>query len=232
MTPSGMIQPGTNGLLDHIEIATGDNPQAAIIWMHGLGATAHDFVPAVHDLDLSGLPAIRFIFPQAPHMPVTLNSGYAMPAWFDLKSMDFLRGEDEAGLCASQRRIEALIEREKARGIPAARIVLAGFSQGSVMTFQTGLRHPERLAGLLCLSGWVALADRLPAERSAAAQATPIFMAHGTYDNVVPFRLAERSRDLLTGLGYEVEWHAYEMPHAVHPDEYVDVSAWLKKVLG
>jgi phospholipase/carboxylesterase len=219
-------------LLEHIQIETNDNPDIAIIWMHGLGADGNDFVPMVRELDLTGLPGIRFIFPHANTMPVTINNGYVMRSWYDITGLELGRREDENGLRASQQDIEAFIEREKARGIPASRIILAGFSQGCAMTIQTGLRHPERLAGLLCLSGYVPLSAQLGTERTDASKSTPIFMAHGRYDNVVPFNRAEASRDLLVSLGYQVEWHEYAMQHTLCLEEVQHISAWLKKVLG
>lgn len=219
-------------LLEHLQIDTKDHPEIAVIWMHGLGADGNDFVPIVNELDLTGLPGIRFIFPHANTMPVTVNNGYVMRAWYDITNADLVRREDENGLRASQRDIEALIEREKSRGIPASRILLAGFSQGCAMTLQVGLRHPETLAGLLCLSGYAPLADKLAAERSEASLATPIFMAHGRQDYVVPFQRATLSRDLLVSLGYQVEWHEYMMQHTLCLEEIQHISAWLKRTLG
>jgi phospholipase/carboxylesterase len=219
-------------LLEHIEIETAPNPGVAIIWMHGLGADGNDFVPLVRELDLRGLPAIRFVFPHAKEMPVTVNGGYVMRAWYDIVGADIARREDEAGLRASQADVEALIAREQARGIGAERIILAGFSQGCAMALQTGLRHPRRLAGLLCLSGYVPLADKLSNERSAESLATPIFMVHGRQDGVIPIARAEQSRDLLGALGYQVEWHEYPMQHSLCAQEIVDIGAWLKKVLA
>ena len=219
-------------LLEHIQIETNDNPDIAIIWMHGLGADGNDFVPMVRELDLDGLPGIRFIFPHAKTMPVTINNGYVMRSWYDIAGLEAARREDENGLRASQKDIEAFIEREKARGIPASRIILAGFSQGCAMAIQTGLRHPEQLAGLLCLSGYVPLSAKLATERTDASKSTPIFMAHGRYDNVVPFNRAEASRDLLVSLGYQLEWHEYAMQHTLCLEEVQHISAWLKKVLA
>jgi phospholipase/carboxylesterase len=219
-------------ILDNIEIATSDNPEVAIIWMHGLGADGNDFVPLVKELDLSGMPGIRFVFPHADTMPVTINGGYVMRAWYDIVHTDLGRREDEQGLRASQALVEALIAREKSRGIPANRIILAGFSQGCAMTLQTGLRHPEKLAGLLCLSGYVPLADKVPAERSAASQQTPIFLVHGRMDPVIPEQRAIASRDLLVSLGYDVEWHEYMMQHSLCQEEVDHISAWLKKILA
>ena len=219
-------------LLETIELDSAPDTTVSIIWMHGLGADNTDFVPLVKELDLRGCPAIRFIFPNAGTMPVTINNGYVMRSWYDIVSSDLVRREDEGGLRASQAQIEALIAREKARGIPASRIILAGFSQGCAMTLQTGLRHPEQLAGLMCLSGYLPLADKTAAERTPASLATPIFMAHGTADPVVAIARAEQSRDLLTGMGYQVEWHAYRMQHSLCQEEIDAIGAWLKKVLA
>lgn len=221
----------SEAVLDAIEIETSPNPSAAIIWLHGLGADGNDFAPIVPELDLTGCAPIRFIFPHAPTMPVTINNGYVMPAWYDIIGTDLGRREDEAGVRASQKRVEALIAAEKARGIPASRIVLAGFSQGCAMTLQTGLRHPEKLAGLLCLSGYLPLYASLEAERHPENRDTPIFLAHGRMDPVVPIHLAEMSREHLKSLGYQVEWHEYPMQHSVCPQEIADIGAWLRKVL-
>jgi phospholipase/carboxylesterase len=218
-------------LLQTIEKDSGANPTVSIIWMHGLGADANDFVPMLHELDLRGLPAIRFIFPNADTMPVTINGGYVMRAWYDIVATDLGRQEDEAGLRASQAKVEALIAREKARGIPASRIILAGFSQGCAMTLQTGLRQPEKLAGLMCLSGYVPIADKAAAEHTPQSLETPIFMVHGRMDPVIPVARAEQSRDLLKQLGYSVEWHDYAMQHSLCQEEVVHISAWLKRVL-
>ena len=222
----------TSATLETIQIETGPNPTASVIWLHGLGASGDDFVPIVRELDLDGVAAIRFIFPHAPTMPVTINNGYVMRAWYDIIGADLSRREDEKGLRGSQRMVEQLIAQEKARGVPAGRIVLAGFSQGCAMTMQTGLRHPEKLAGLLCLSGYVPLHTTIADERHAANQDTPIFMAHGRGDQVIPIIRAEQSRDLLRSLGYEVEWHEYVMPHSVCQEEVDDIGAWFRRVLG
>jgi len=222
----------TSSALETIQVDTGPNPTASVIWLHGLGASGDDFVPIVRELDLTGLPAIRFIFPHAPTMPVTVNNGYVMRAWYDIIGADLSRREDEKGLRASQAMVEQLIAQEKARGVPAERIVLAGFSQGCAMTLQTGLRHPEKLAGLLCLSGYVPLHTTIAAERNAANQQTPIFLAHGRGDQVIPVIRAEQSRDLLKSLGYDVEWHEYMMPHSVCQEEVDDIGAWFRRVLA
>ena len=219
-------------LLETIQIESAPNPTAAVIWLHGLGADGSDFVPIVRELDLSGCPAIRFVFPTAPTMPVTINGGYVMRAWYDILEQDLVRREDEAGLRASQLQIDALIEAEKARGISADRIVLAGFSQGCAMTLQTGLRYPEKLAGLICLSGYLPLRETVPAERSAANQQTPIFMAHGRMDPVVVIERAEKSRDILRDLGYQIEWTEYPMQHSVCAEEVDAIGKWLTQVLA
>ncbi len=218
-------------LLENIEIETAPNPGVAIIWMHGLGADGNDFVPMVKELDLAGLPGIRFVFPHAQAIPVTINGGYVMRAWYDIRENDLLRREDESGLRRSQQQVEALIAREVARGIPPERIVLAGFSQGCAMALQTGLRQPTRLAGLMCLSGYVPLADKLSNERTLDSIATPIFMVHGRGDPVIPIARAEQSRDLLKALGYQVEWHEYMMQHSLCGEEIDHISAWLKRIL-
>jgi phospholipase/carboxylesterase len=222
----------TSPLLETIQIETASNPSAAVIWMHGLGADANDFVPIVPELDLRGCPPIRFVFPNAPTMPVTINGGYVMRAWFDVLGADMVKREDERGLRTSQHAIDALIANEIKRGIQADRIVLAGFSQGSAMTLQTGLRLPEKLAGMMCLSGYLPLSAALVAERHMANVDTPIFMAHGLGDPVIPIDRAQKSRDFLKALGYQIEWHEYMMQHSVCPDEIGDIAKWLRRVLG
>jgi len=219
-------------LLDAIEIETGPAPRAAVIWMHGLGADGHDFEPIVPELGLPDSLPVRFVFPHAPMRPVTINAGMVMRAWYDVGGQGGTRREDEQGVRASQRAIEALIEREKKRGLTAARIVLAGFSQGGAMALQTGLRHPERLAGLLVLSSFLPLPDTLAAEASPANRDVPIFMAHGTHDPLIPVSRARDSRDRLLALGYRVQWREYLMAHAVCAEEIADLSAWLRRVLG
>jgi phospholipase/carboxylesterase len=217
-------------MLDALEVATGTKPAAAVIWLHGLGADGNDFAPIVPELDLPATP-IRFVFPHAPSMPVTINGGYVMPAWYDILGTDINRREDEAGVRASQKAVEQLIAREHERGIAADRIVLAGFSQGGAIAFQTALRRSQPLAGVMALSTYVPLAATLAAERNAASNAVPIFMAHGTYDPIIPLASAERSRDLLQGLGYAVAWHEYPMEHSVCPEEIAAIGAFLRKVL-
>lgn len=216
-------------LLETIEVETGDKPTASVIWMHGLGADGNDFVPIAGEIALPF--ELRYLFPNAPSIPVSINNGYVMPAWYDISDAA-IRREDEAGVRASQARIEELIAREKARGIPAGRIVLAGFSQGGAIALQTGLRHAQRLAGIMALSTYVPLADRLAAEAGAANRDLPIFMAHGTDDPMIALARAKVSRDLLLQLGYPVIWHEYRMPHSVCPQEIADIGAWLKLVLA
>jgi phospholipase/carboxylesterase len=218
--------------LKTIEIETAPHPRATVLLMHGLGADGNDFVPIAGELDLSAVGPVRFVFPNAPIMPVTINGGYQMPAWYDILGPDLAKREDEAGLRASLAAIEALLAREKARGIPAERIVIAGFSQGCAMALLTGLRHAERLAGIVALSGYLPLAATTAAERSAANAHTPIFMAHGQQDNVVVPQRAAASHDALRALGYSVDWHEYPMAHSVCMEEIADLSQWLNKVLA
>ena len=219
-------------LLDAIEIETGPAPRAAVLWMHGLGADGHDFEPIVPELELPDSLPVRFVFPHAPMRPVTINAGTVMRAWYDVAGQGGTRREDEEGVRASQRAIEALIEREKKRSLTAGEIVLAGFSQGGAMALQTGLRHPERMAGLLVLSSFLPLPDTLAAEASPANRDVPIFMAHGTHDPLIPVSRARDSRDRLLALGYRVQWREYSMAHAVCAEEIADLSAWLRRVLG
>jgi phospholipase/carboxylesterase len=216
--------------LPPIEIQTAPNPVASIIVIHGLGADGNDFVPVARQLDLSSVGAVRFVFPNAPVMPVTINGGYAMPAWYDIAGPG--RPEDDAGLRRSQAAIEALIAKEKARGIPAGRIVVAGFSQGCAMALLTGLRHAERLAGIVGLSGYLPLASTTAVERHEANRETPIFLAHGSRDGVVAPARAAATREALTALGYAVEWHEYPMEHSVSMEEIADLEAFLQRVLA
>ena len=218
--------------LQVIETETGDKPTAAILIMHGLGADGRDFLPVAGQLDLSSVGPVRFLFPSAPSLPVTINGGYVMPAWYDILGTDLVRREDEGGLRQSQATIDALITKEIDRGIAAHRIVVAGFSQGCAMALMTGLRFHQRLGGIAALSGYLPLATTTAAERSAVNAGLPIFMAHGTRDGVVPIARAEASRDALAALGYGVDWHPYPMEHSVCPQEIADLQAWLLRVLG
>ena len=218
-------------LLETVEIETAPSPTACVIWMHGLGADGNDFVPVVPELGLPKTLAIRFVFPHAPMRPVTINAGMVMRAWYDVLDLGGSRREDEAGVRASQAQIEALIAREKSREIAARNIVLAGFSQGGAMALQTGLRHPERLAGIMALSCYLPLAGTLAAEASSANRDVPIVMAHGLYDDLIPIAGARGSRDLLLRLGYQVTWREYPMPHSVCGDEITDIAGWLRSIL-
>jgi phospholipase/carboxylesterase len=218
--------------LETLETETAPNPQASIVVLHGLGADGHDFVPITQELRLQSVGPVRFVFPHAPVRPVTINGGAVMRAWYDIIGNDMDSREDETSLRASMPAVAALIDRERERGIKASRIVLMGFSQGCAMTLLTGLRYPERLAGLVGLSGYLPLARSLAAERSDANQLAPIFLGHGSDDPVIPIDAAERSRDVLRGLGYDVQWHAYAMPHSVCAQEVGDLNAWLLRVLA
>ena len=213
-----------------LEAQTGDDPLASIIILHGLGADGSDFAPFVDEIDLRAVGPVRWLFPNAPQQPVTINGGYVMPAWYDIRPDR--SDEDEAGLRQSQALVKAVIRREQARGIPAHRIVLGGFSQGCAMALLTGLRYPERLAGVVGMSGYLPLARQLADERSAANADVPIFLAHGTQDEMVALPRATASRDALQALGYAVEWHDYPMGHSVCMEEVQDLRHWLLRVLA
>jgi phospholipase/carboxylesterase len=219
-----------------IEIETRSQPGHSVIWLHGLGADGNDFVPIVQQLALPDF-GIRFIFPHAPMMPVTINGGFVMRAWYDILSADLAPGrqdeprpEDEAGMRESEKVIRTFLEREIARGIPASRIILAGFSQGGAIALQTGLRFPHKLAGIMALSAYLPLASKLSQERDAENQHTSIFMGHGSIDNVVPMSLAQASQTHLASLGYKVDWHDYPMTHEVCREELDDIGNWITKV--
>jgi phospholipase/carboxylesterase len=209
-----------------VEIDSAPNPQAAVIWLHGLGADGHDFEPIVPELRLT--KPVRFVFPHAPVRPVTINQGMRMRAWYDILQLG-PGPEDDAGVRASQNLVDELIAAEKKRGM--TKIVIAGFSQGGAIALQSALRHPERLAGVLALSAYLPLNASLQAERSAANREVPIFMAHGQYDDIIPLSRAEQSRQILERLDYKVEWHVYPMPHSVCPEELEDISAFLRQVV-
>ena len=217
-------------LLETIEIETGDQPDATVIWLHGLGADGRDFEPIVPELQLPPRLSLRFVFPHAPIRPVTLNQGMRMRAWYDIVQLGGGR-EDDAGIRASQKSLEDLIAREGARGIAPGRVVLAGFSQGGAIALQTALRYGEPLAGTMALSTYLPLAPTLAAERSAANRDLPVFMAHGSQDPMIPIDRARASRDALAGLGYAVEWREYPMPHSVCLEEISDIAAWLTRIL-
>lgn len=229
MTPSPI--PPLPPLLPALEIETGPSPTASVIWLHGLGADGHDFAPVVPELRLPPGTPTRFIFPHAPEIPVTLNVGQVMPAWFDLYSFDFDAPEDVAGIARSQAAIERLIAREESRGIPSNRIVLAGFSQGGALAVYTALRHAKPLAGAMLLSTWLPLAQTLAAEASPANSGMPLLIAHGRQDDMVPIAYGQASRDALRLAGYAVEWREYDIAHAVSSDEIDDIGAWLRRIL-
>jgi len=218
--------------MDALEIITGNAPDSAVIWLHGLGADGHDFAPIVAELGLPQNVKVRFIFPHAPMLPVTINGGYVMPAWYDVKSLDLRQEEDTAGIRKSQRQLEALIRRELERGISSTRIVLAGFSQGGAIALHTGLRYDAPLAGVLALSTYLPLPDTIMAEASSANAALPVFMAHGTADSVIPLAHGATSRDLLRQEGYAVEWHEYPMTHSVCAEEITDIGTWLTRIFA
>ena len=219
----------TAALLDCIERETGPTPEWAVIWLHGLGADGHDFVPLVPELVRPGWPATRFLFPHAPVRAVTINNGTRMRAWYDIVDFDLANRADEAGVLASVAQVDALIAREGARGIPASRVILAGFSQGGAVTLAAGLRSADPLGGLVALSTYVPSAPKARAALAAGAERQPVFMAHGSQDPVVPFQAGQQSAALLRELGFAVEWHAYPMPHSVCAEEIRDLGDWLAK---
>ncbi len=219
-------------LLETVEKSSTDHPTHSVIWLHGLGADGNDFVPIIPVLSAPDWPPLRFVFPHAPVMPVTVNGGMAMRAWYDIKGMDIADKQDEAGIRASMQAVQALIERENERGVPTERIVLAGFSQGGAIALSLGLRLEQRLAGIVALSTYLPLADALAGERSPAHADTPIFWGHGSQDPVVPQALGEHSRDALQALGYAVDWHSYPMAHQVSGEEIADLKSWLGPRLG
>ena len=221
-------------MLETIEVQTGNNPSAAVIWMHGLGADGNDFVPIVNELELSGAPALRFVFPHAPKIPVTINNGYVMRAWYDVSFGDLeghTKRADENGVRRSQAQIGELILREHERGIAFSHIVLAGFSQGGAISLQTGLRYPEKLAGVMALSCYLPCTDSFVAEATAENKNTPVFIAHGTEDPVVPYAMGNTACNTLRQSGYAVQWHEYAMPHSVCLEQIRDIGAWLTRVL-
>lgn len=219
-------------MLDCITLEPDSPATACVIWMHGLGADGNDFVPIVPELNLPTGHGVRFVFPNAPTMPVTINGGYVMRAWYDIVSAELDKRADEGGVRRSQALIEELIADQRSKGIAADRILLAGFSQGGVIALQTGLRHPEKLAGIMALSTYLACADSLGVETSAANRQIPLFMVHGSMDPVIPVALAKLSKARLETHGYKVEWHEYGMPHSVCAEEIDDIAAFLKRVLA
>ncbi len=218
-------------LLPTVEVETGADPKASVIWLHGLGADGHDFEPIVPELRLPPALPIRFIFPHAPVRPVTLNNGYPMQAWFDIVKIGLQQPRDKAGMEASRQAVEALMAREHARGVSSSRIVLAGFSQGGAVALYTGLQQPQRLAGIMALSTYLPAGEGVDFVSAPANLHTSIFYGHGTQDPVVPLLLGQHTRDWLTAQGRPVIWHTYPMPHSVSAEEIMHISAWLTTVL-
>ncbi|MDF1839656.1 MAG: alpha/beta fold hydrolase [Planctomycetota bacterium] len=218
-------------LLECVVLEPDVDATASVVWMHGLGASGHDFPPVVPELGLVEGHGIRFLFPHAPSIPVTVNGGMVMPAWYDILAMDFDRRVDEDGVRGSAAHIQALVENEIQRGIPADRIVLAGFSQGGAIALHLGLRFPQALAGVMLLSTYMACDGNLDEERSEANAQVPIFQAHGTRDPMVLLGMGEAARDRMLGLGYGVEWHTYPMEHNVVMEEIQAIGTWLNRVL-
>lgn len=217
---------------DPIEIVTGPQPTASIIWLHGLGADGHDFEPIVPELGLSGSPAVRFVFPHAPYRPVTVNGGATMRAWYDIAIDERGFRQNEAHIRESEQTLRRLIAQECERGVDSRRIVLAGFSQGAAIALHTGLRYPQPLAGIMALSMPVPLPERIAPELNAANARVPVFLAHGTQDQVVPYPMGEYGHRLLEQIGLPVEWHSYPMAHTVSMQEVTDIRAWLGRILA
>ena len=221
-----------SALLPTVEIETGAAPRGSVIWLHGLGADGHDFEPIVPELHLPAELPLRFVFPHAPVRPVTLNGGHPMRAWFDIVKIGLHQPRDLPGMQASRAAVEALVAEERERGIPAERIVLAGFSQGGAVALFTGLEHQEKLAGIMALSTYLPLGEGMDVTIAGANQLTPIFFGHGTQDPVVPLQLGEYTRNWLTRQGCMLTWHTYPMPHSVSAEEIVHIRAWLISVLA
>ncbi len=219
-------------LLECVECEPEGPARSSVIWLHGLGADGHDFESIVPELRLGDELAVRFVFPHAPERPVTINGGMVMRAWYDILGMDIRRDEDEVGLRTSEAQVRALVEREVSRGVSEERIVLAGFSQGGAIALQAGVRHPRRLAGIMALSTYLPLPEKLEAEASPANRDCPVFMAHGTQDPVVPFEGGQLSKEALEAQGYEIEWREYPMLHSVCAEEIADIASWLTRVLS
>ncbi|HEX7028529.1 MAG TPA: alpha/beta hydrolase-fold protein [Gammaproteobacteria bacterium] len=215
-------------ILPCIEINPPGAADFSVIWLHGLGANGHDFEPIVPQLGLPENPAVRFVFPHAPARPVTINNGYVMPAWFDILTLERLSPVDETGIEASIGQINALIEREKSRGVSAGRIVVAGFSQGGVIALHTAARYPEPLAGVIALSTYLPLHERLTPDVVVASSRIPVFMAHGRFDSVLSIKLGRISQGFLKSILPNIEWHEYAMDHGVCLEEIQDLSRWLQ----
>ena len=218
--------------LPAVELQTGPKPSATVIWLHGLGADGHDFEPIVPELGLPNDLNVRFVFPHAPSMPVSINGGYIMPAWYDIKHTDIGHQQDERGILESSRLIQMMIDREEMHGIASDRIILAGFSQGGAMALHVGLRQGEPLAGILALSCYLPLAETIEKEMRPETVKSPIFMAHGVEDPIVPFALGDNGHRKLESLGYSVEWHSYPMEHSVCHEEIIKIGQWITSVLS
>lgn len=218
--------------IDSVEINPEQNATHCIIWLHGLGADGHDFVPIVPELKLPSNLAIRFIFPHAPIMPVTINNGYKMRAWFDIHDFSLSTKIDKEGIQASQKTVESLIETQIASGIPSENIILAGFSQGGAIALTTGINFNKRLGGILALSTYLPLPDQLLINAATVNRSLPIFVAHGTQDSVLPFLLGESTAKVLEQSGFQVDWHSYVMPHSVCGQEIADISKWIQTRWG
>ena len=227
----GMDTP-TSTLLETVEHETGPSPTWTVLWLHGLGADGNDFVPLVPELLRRDWPAIRFVFPHAPVRAVTINNGARMRAWYDIRDFDFASRADEAGVRESIVQVEALIAREGARGVPASRVLLAGFSQGGAIALAVGLGRESPLAGLIALSSYLPMADELARGMPAAAATQPLFMAHGQFDPVVPYTAGEMSAARLRVLGFQVDWHAYPMAHQVCAEQIRDLGDWMSRRLA
>ena len=219
-------------LLPTVEIEPAADARAAVIWLHGLGADGHDFEPVVPHLRLPEPAAVRFVFPHAPSIPVTINGGFVMPAWYDITELELRRGHDEAGILRSAEYVRALIRRENERGVPSERIVLAGFSQGGAIAVYAALRHSERLAGLMALSSYLVGGETLAEERAQANRDLPVFQAHGIQDPMVQLERGTALRDRLVALGHEVEWHEYPMVHQVCLEELEAIGVFLRARLA
>ena len=223
----------SNDLLPAVELDPPKPAVAAVVWMHGLGANGHDFASVPPVLGLPPELPVRFVFPHAPSIPVTLNMGFVMPAWYDIMSLSLdERGQDADGIERSAAAIHRLIARENERGVATEKIVVAGFSQGGAMALHVGLAYPEKLAGIMALSSYLIFPERLDDDAAAVNRETPILQAHGSYDPMVRPQYGKMSRDALVGAGYDVEWREYPMEHAVCPEEIADVGGWLRRVLA